>query len=270
MAIQLRLSTFLSCLLILEAAGDHRGQVCGAAEASGDEASGSTDAGSSASKESENAWDSPKLRAIERTWTKLPASSFASRRGEYGAGIDQLVAILARRLSPEELRYLAASTRTMPLDERDQSAFASALLQAMVIIFTDSGDRRALVTLLATRFPARIYLHNDIEYYLVVHGKKYKDPILILGDAFSTCAIAQTRREIAEAFRRGFAGSGITGKDDSEFVANALRWYREQRGHLVVNDDYGDNVLSLPQKYGTVPLFRNRPTPGGGKRERSD
>jgi hypothetical protein len=39
------------------------------------------------------------------------------------------------------------------------------------------------------------------------------------------------------AVRRGFTGSGISGKDDAEFVNNAMRWYEKEKGNLIVNEN---------------------------------
>ena len=53
---------------------------------------------------------------------------------------------------------------------------------------------------------------------------------------------ARTRREaLAAAVRRSFAGFGIDGNDDAEFVSNAMRWYTKEKGGLIVNREYYRN-----------------------------
>jgi uncharacterized protein (TIGR03067 family) len=76
-----------------------------------------------------------------------------------------------------------------------------------------------------------------------------KDPILILGEAYSRCTIPEVRHDIAAAVRRGFRGLGIHGKDDAEFIANAMKWYEQEKEHLVVNDGFRSVEYSIPVEY---------------------
>jgi len=102
------------------------------------------------------------------------------------------------------------------------------------------------VKLLSTRCQSEIGISNDIEYYLADCGKKLKDPILVLGEAFSKCKVPEVRHDIAGAVRRGFAGHGIRGKDDAEYVANAMQWYEKEKDHLIVNVEYWHNSVWVP------------------------
>ena len=80
--------------------------------------------------------------------------------------------------------------------------------------------------LLSTRCQSEIGISNDIEYYLADCGKKLKDPILVLGEAFSKCKyprFAMTLRapsaEVSPAM--GFAGK--TTPSTSPMPCNGMR-----------------------------------------------
>jgi hypothetical protein len=73
---------------------------------------------------------------------------------------------------------------------------------------------------------------------LAHRGEKLKEPVLLFGEAYSKCRDSEVRRHIAAAVRRAFTGSGVRGKDDAEFVRNAMQWYEKERGHLMLNSCY--------------------------------
>ena len=130
------------------------------------------------------------------------------------------------------------------LKENVHSPFRKDVLDYMVKVFVEYGDRENLVKELSTRFPA--YIHE--EYYWSDawwFGKEgVKDPVLVLGEAYARCKIPKVRREIASAVRRGFIPSGVTGEHDAEFVDNAMRWYKKEKDHLDVDEYYPvDRVL---------------------------
>jgi hypothetical protein len=70
-----------------------------------------------------------------------------------------------------------------------------------------------------------------------------RDPILILGDAYSKCQVPEVRREIADAVRRGFTNLGVRGKDDAQFVKNAMQFYEQQKEQLIFNPYYSFGTL---------------------------
>ena len=45
--------------------------------------------------------------------------------------------------------------------------------------------------------------------------------------------IPETRKDLAAAVRRGFAGLGITGQDDAEYVKNAMCWYEKEKDNVI-------------------------------------
>jgi hypothetical protein len=162
--------------------------------------------------------------------------------------------LLRERLSDKEVRQLAASCDALPVPVED-SAFATAVLAFMVKSFGDMGDRESLVGLLSTRCPSRLDVGETVELGLAADAKGLKDPILILGEAYAKCRVPETRHVLAAAVRRGFAGLGIRGKGDPDFVRDAMRWYEKERDHLAVNNAYRGNDLVSP----TVETFERHP-----------
>ena len=65
--------------------------------------------------------------------------------------------------------------------------------------------------------------------------------MLVLGEAYSKCQIPETRKDLAAAVRRGFAGLGITGQDDAEYVKNAMCWYEKEKDNVIVSYKYTMN-----------------------------
>ena len=224
-------------------------------------------------------WGSPRMLEIEKEWRSLEdafnaASGGKARYYEYVQSVDRL---FEKRLSDRDLCDLAASPKLPPVPE-DQSNFVYAILTHMVKAFVQSGNRQCLVDFLAQRCPGRIHGPEYIEFHVAFHGKKLKDPILVLGEAYAKCRVPETRHALAASVRRGFAGRGVRGKDEAEFVQNAMQWYEKEKGHLVVNSTYTLNVTSNgvaftiesyekhPDYYDNPPqardpLFKERTTP---------
>jgi hypothetical protein len=187
------------------------------------------------------------MLAVEREWDSLIEEAHKMQGQEeyekkYGGKNetlrDMLMDLLKRNLSHEDLRHLAAACRDVPVKEKDQTDFTRAVIELMVEVFVVSGDRDGLLTLLSARCPDHIGYRELTEYYLAAHGQKLTDPILILGEAFSACSVPEVRRHLAIIVHRGFQHSPVEGKDDAEFVCNAMRWYEESKGHLRVNKEY--------------------------------
>jgi len=196
------------------------------------------------------------MLAIQNEWESLCNTAKHARGREavekYGLKDEKLDPmledILNKNLSKEDLRNLAATCETLPIRETDQDLFTRVLLKFMVRAFTETGDKQSLVKVLSTRCPDCIYHTAFIEYYLAQWGgEKLTDPILILGEAYAKCRVPEVRRHIAVAFRRGFTSMGIHGKDDDEFVANAMQWYEKEKDHLYVNPGY--LLLEAPPLY---------------------
>lgn len=215
-------------------------------------------------------WNSPRMLEIEREWRSLEdAYDTDDERNpgfpkvQYEEHLRSIDRFFRTRFPGRDLCELAASSK-LPQVPEDQSTFIYAMLTFMVKEFVQSGDRQCLVDLLAKRCPGRIHGPEDIEFYLTFHGKKLKDPILVLGEAYAKCRVPETGHALAAAVRRGFAGFGIPGKDDAEFINNAMQWYEKQKSHLIVNSAYTLNETSNGrmfsiESYEENPEYYDRP-----------
>jgi len=185
------------------------------------------------------------LLEVQKEWDSI-ASIKTQDKSVYEELRKKQLRILETNLSYDALRNLTATCETLPVRAKDRSEFSNEVLAYMERTFIGSGDRDNLVKLLSTRCQSEVGIYRDIEYYLAYFGEKLKDPILVLGEAFSKCKVPEVRHEIAGAVRRGFAGHGIRGKDDAEYVAHAMQWYEKEKDHLVVNGEYWRNSMWMP------------------------
>lgn len=204
-------------------------------------------------------WDSAKVVEVKKEYDTLIASlSEPSNKSNYEKRAIKVSDFLRKHFSHQEMSDLAAMCGMVPVDEKDWSGFEWYLILEMASVFLKDGDRNSLVTLFSTRFPSRFHF-MDIEDMVVRHGTKLKDPVLILGDAYSKCQVPEVRLKIAQAIRRGFKGSGIRGNDDADFVTNAMRWYEREKDHLAFNPAYCYN-RGHGTDYLKCPLFVRKPS----------
>jgi hypothetical protein len=214
-------------------------------------------------------WKSPRLLRIEKEWQSLQDDakkmSADERVRRYGRKNDKLYDVLddaiASQLSDDDMRHLVDSCGSIPARVKDRSAFTNAALAHIVRASVASGDRERLVKLLATRFPLRAGVVEPIEFHLAFRGKKLKDPIMILGEAYTKCQDPSVRHDIAGAVRRSFTDLGVRGKDDADFVKHAMVWYEKEKASLVPNIGYRDNDESYwPERYDSEPSLYEKPT----------
>ena len=211
-------------------------------------------------------WDSPGMREIEKEWqmlwdaySKVPTPDSKTEYGNVVMAVDRL---FRKRLSARSLRQLVASSEQAAIPTLYSSnSFECAVLEFMVEAFVKSGDRESLVELLSKRCPSRTGLVTNIEYCVAYSGWRFKDPILILGEAYSKCQVPETRHALAASVRRSFGGFGIDGKDDAEFVSNAMRWYTKEKGGLIANREYYMNEMLGPaiESYEKHPEYYDKP-----------
>lgn len=212
-----------------------------------------------APQDTPRSWQSARMQAIENEYRELSRSYPREEGAESFNAKDVYIEIacarrrlLAGRLSNQDLHDLAACLDTLPTRfyER-QGGFSADILAIMIETFAEVGDRDALVDVLSKRFVSSVGSSERIEYYLATRGSlaqdfrgsRLRDPIMVLGEAYSRCETPEVRAEIAAAVRRGFRGLGIRGKDDAEYVANAMKWYEAEKDHLVVNHRYAQNEI---------------------------
>jgi hypothetical protein len=194
-------------------------------------------------------WDSPKMRKIELEWRsiwdtydqtpdKIPAKDGKTR---YVRVLEMIEHLLRAHLSKNDLLQLVATCETLPVRERDRSQFACDVLAHIVTALAELEDRETLVELLSKRCPSHVGLDVTIEFYLADCANRVKDPIFILGEAYTASKVPEVRHDLAAAVRRGFADLGIRAKEDPDFVAKAMLWYTRERDHLIVNRRYREN-----------------------------
>jgi hypothetical protein len=220
-------------------------------------------------------WNSPRMRGVQKEWQSLhdtydkPAKFDKTLGRVVGQnGKDKLFELqqtidrlLRTRLSEGDVRQLAASSGTLPA-RVEEWGFTRDVLAFLTKSFAESGDRERLVTLLSTRCPSRIDWPVNIEFYLARQESTLKDPIAILGEAYSKSQVPETRHVLAAALRRAFAGLGPRGKDGSEYVENAMRWYESEKHHLAVSSDYTMNESATSftvENYERFPEFYENP-----------
>ncbi len=201
-----------------------------------------TAVGGCTAKEPITSWGAPRLLEVQKQWDSI-ARITTQDKSEYEELLKKRRRILESNLSHDALRNLTATCDTLPVRSKDRSEFTNEVLSYMEMTFIDSGDRDNLVKLLSTRCQLEVCVYEEIEFCLVFRGNKIKDPILVLGEAFSKCKVPEVRHEIAGAVRRGFAGHGIRGKDDVEYVTNAMQWYEKEKDHLNFNGEYLRNAM---------------------------
>jgi uncharacterized protein (TIGR03067 family) len=206
----------------------------------------------------ESSWGSPRIGTVERAWALLGGLATPSKT-EFVRAMYLQRQLLRTCLSDEDLRQLAASCDSLPARDKDRSRFANDVLALMVKVFVHSGDWDHLTRLLSTRCPR--YMDNwvSIQFYLATHRTGRKQSVLALGDAYEKCQVSAVRRDLAGAIRRAFAGLAIEGRDDAEYVRNAMLWYVSHKESMLVNDLYvDDEALDDPEDsaedYATKPL----------------
>jgi hypothetical protein len=193
---------------------------------------------SSCAKEPIVSWDSPRMIAAKQEWDSLrknPPPEDGPGSSKNNKLIEMQQDLLKRTLSSDDMRRLAATCGTLPTNEKDPNAFEINVLQYIVAVSIEAGDRESLVTLLSNRFVE--YIGPELtttRYLLRCPAKALKDPILVLAEAYSRGKDPDVRRQIAQVVRRGFENSGIAAKDDDEFVANAMQWYKKNKSHLTL------------------------------------
>jgi hypothetical protein len=136
---------------------------------------------------------------------------------------------------------LAASPKLLALPD---DGFAHDMIAFMIKAFIESGDRESLVELLSKRCPSLIRLGETIEYHLAYHGWRFEDRMHIFAEAYERSQVAETRHALVTAVRRSFAGLGIRGENEAEFLDNAMRWYQREKGRLFVNREYFLNEIA--------------------------
>jgi hypothetical protein len=196
-------------------------------------------------------WDGPQMRQIEKEWSAMTVPPGTTAGNKPLVRERQLEALLKKRLPKEDISKLVASMRKIPIDDNRQTEFQWTFIRALETILFENGDREDLVTLFSTHFD-NYFLGSTTEYVLVVWSKNMKDPVLVLAEAYERSKDPVIRKRIATAVHQSFDGVGVQGKDDAEFIANAMKWFKDNKDRLVLNPRYGIG-------YTAVYPWRERP-----------
>ncbi len=190
-------------------------------------------------------WDGPEFRQMEKEWLDMTVPPDTSPKSKPYLRYRQLVELLNKKLPKKDIPDLIASLRTVPIDADKQTYFQKTLLDALATNLMESRDRENLVALFSTHFTNYISF-GTTEWGLVCFGKKMKDPILVLGEAYRRSRDPTIRARISTAVHQSFDGNGVEGKDEGEFVKNAMKWYQDNKQRLILNiyHDEGDNILT--------------------------
>jgi hypothetical protein len=198
-------------------------------------------------------WGGPELRRIESEWSKMTVPPGTMPESVQLFRLRQLISLVDKNVPKQEVPQLIASLRNVPTDQEKQTDFEWMFVLALESLLMDRGDRDNLVALFSTHFTSRI-LGGTTETVLVVRGKKMKDPILVLGEAFDRSKDPVIRKRIATVVHQSFDGDDIEGENDEAFVKSAMKWYRDNKSRLVLNkyhDDGGRAGLS----WADFPLY---------------
>jgi hypothetical protein len=199
------------------------------------------------------------MQEIKKLWDSI----FQHARGtdDYIELEEKQWQVLENNLSNDDIRCLITSGGTLAPDAGNRGQFVEAVVEFMVATLVKSGDRSNLVKLLSTVCPVYVGAHETVEFYLVMYGSKLSDPILILGDAYFQCQRPRVREYLAVAVHRVFVGHKIPGKDDADYVRNAMNWYEQEKSHLKINTVYPHNDLVYPLLPDAPERYKNTDDP---------
>ncbi len=130
-------------------------------------------------------------------------------------------------------------------------AFWSALLKLLI----ESGERQALIELLAFDFPRYAAPGDLMEFYLVNWGGRFiEDPALVLFEAHQNCQSPKNRESIEDAIRRAFPRIASEEQSGHKCVQACREWYISNQDRLTLNEMYAHKGMN--PGYADEPLFR--------------
>jgi hypothetical protein len=209
--------------------------------------------GPSKTNKSPMVWDGAEVRQIEKDWSAMTVPPDTMVGDTQLVRFRQLTSLLEKRLPKQEIPGLIASLGKVPIDEEKQTEFQRMFIRALELILIEGGERENLVALFSTHFDD-YYLGGTTEYILVARGEKMKDPILVLAEAYQRSKDPVIRQRIATSVHQSFDGVGVKGKDDAEFIANAMKWYKENKTRVVLNHRH-DVGGTMVHSWTEFPLY---------------
>ena len=185
-------------------------------------------------------WNSPRMRELEGELQLLwdaPRETINARDIKSMWRERMAACLIEKRLSKQDAADLAAACKELPVDPSGWDRFVNAVMPHVI----RSLDREGLVAMLSVRCPYYCGDEYSLEFCLAARalwGDKLKDPVSVLGEAYVRCQIPKVRSILIDPIRSAFAGHGIKGNDDAEFVKNATQWYAKNKDHLALSKDY--------------------------------
>jgi hypothetical protein len=187
-------------------------------------------------------WDSPKMASLQRQWESIEAELDKHPQDQEWWENVKLKehALLKKSLTVPEMRHLAATCGAVPMGVEDLDDFHWSVIVYIAVAFMENGDREGLVTLFSRRFPESLWPEEATARRLIrFSNKAMKDPVLVLGEAYSRCKDHDVRRKLAKTVRCEFEHLPVTASsDDAQFVSNAMQWYEKNKAHLRPRDSY--------------------------------
>ncbi len=212
--------------------------------------SGSSDNTPPLSEHGESPWTSPRMSRLRTEWESL--RQIYKNTHDKGLTISIMTdSLLRKRLSERDVSELAASCDDLPI-RVENDTFSRDVLAFLVTASAELKERDKLVDILAIRCPRWVEWPVSIESFLASRSKVIKDPIVVLGDAYSKSRVPETQRDLAAAVHRAFQDFEIDGDDDAQYVDNAMIWYRKEKPRFEVNDRYTFNETTISPRR---PLF---------------
>jgi hypothetical protein len=167
----------------------------------------------------------------------------------------ELRAVIGERVAKDRMHdYMLAVTAGGPSAELT-GYHRSAVVQALVDIFSQAGQRAELVEMLSRDFPDRMY-YSDVEFWLAFKARKtLPDGIEVLFDAFERSRDPSVREKIAASLGRAFRANGLDCGKGKRTVDACRSWYAKNKGKIEPSIKYGDNVMHPKDVYARNGLF---------------
>jgi hypothetical protein len=167
----------------------------------------------------------------------------------------QLRAVIGERVAKEQMHgFMLAATADGP-GAALTGYHRSAVIEALVDIFSRAGERAELVEMLSRDFPRRMY-YSDVEFWLAFKARKtLPDGIEVLFDAFDRSKDAEVREKIAGSVGRAFRANGLDFGKNKTTVDACRSWYAKNKGKIEPSIGYGDNIMHGQRNYAKRGLF---------------
>lgn len=190
------------------------------------------------------------LTEMKESW-KMQSNEFRDSKSFWQHSVEVLKTLL--RTAPTNVvqaevdRLCRTAVPRSPQDPPDfEKSYDNALLEAMLEWSIEEKDSSRLKALLAANCP--YYVGNvPLEYYVAT---KWRDAVLLLCDWCAEAKTSEAKKNLLHCLGRAFPALRTQYRDDTAFLAQAQRWYRDD--DLEINSAY-------PHLMGVDPMVRFGP-----------